>query len=161
MSKALDQAQRAYRAGEFPVGCVIADSERIFAEGFRVSTRGEHPNEIDHAEIIALRSFTQTDAAANHAGLTLYSTMEPCLMCFVATLLNGIRRIVYAYEDVMGGGTACDLDRLPGLYRQGTVTVIPRVMRKQSLELFQRYFADPENAYWRGSPLAEYTLAQK
>jgi tRNA(adenine34) deaminase len=36
--------------------------------------------------------------------VTMYCTMEPCLMCFSAILLSGIGRIVYAYEDVMGGG---------------------------------------------------------
>ncbi len=161
MSKAIEQAKRAYRAGEFPVGCVIADGKAVLAEGFRVSTRGRHQNEIDHAEINALRNLTQTQAAFCLEDLTLYATMEPCLMCFAATLLTGIRRIVYAYEDAMGGGTACDLDRLPPLYRERRPTIVSHVLREKSLELFQRYFADPENAYWRGSPLAQYTLAQK
>ena len=93
--------------------------------------------------------------------LTLYCTMEPCLMCFGATLLSGIKRIVYAYEDVMGGGTRCDLSGLPILYKDTNVTIVPHVLRRQSLELFKAFFLKPENNYWKNSLLAEYTLAQE
>jgi tRNA(Arg) A34 adenosine deaminase TadA len=31
--------------------------------------------------------------------------MEPCLMCYGALLISGIEKIVYAYEDAMGGAT--------------------------------------------------------
>ena len=81
-------------------------------------------------------------------------------MCFAAILLSGIGRIVYAYEDVMGGGTRCDRNRMTPLYRDARVTVVPGVLRKDSLDLFQRYFSNPDHAYWAGSPLCQYTLDQ-
>ncbi len=87
--------------------------------------------------------------------------MEPCLMCFGAILLSGIGEIVYAYEDVMGGGTKSDLKSLPPLYRDRKISVISGVLRSKSLEIFKAYFSNPSNFYWRGSLLADYTLAQK
>jgi len=111
MKKALAQAENAFAAGEFPVGCVIADKENILVTGFRQSTGGQHSNEIDHAEIVALRAFYEKKAVKNMNELTLYCTMEPCLMCFGAILISGIHRIVYAYEDVMGAATKCDLSK--------------------------------------------------
>jgi len=33
-------------------------------------------------------------------------------------------------------------------------------MRTESLKLFQTYFSNPANSYWKNSLLAEYTLAQ-
>lgn len=82
-------------------------------------------------------------------------------MCFSAILLSGIGRIVYAYEDVMGGGTGCDRSGLPPLYRNAKLTVISGVLRINSLLLFKRFFADSANPYWADSLLSRYTLAQK
>jgi len=161
MEKALAQAEKAFLAGEFPVGCVIADKKNILATGFRHGTSGQYSNEIDHAEIVALRALSENKAVDNANELTLYCTMEPCLMCFGAILISGIHRIVYAYEDVMGGGTGCDLSGLPKLYKNANIIIVPHVLRRQSLELFKTFFAKPDNDYWENSLLAEYTLAQE
>ena len=161
MEKALAHAQNALLAGEFPVGCVIADEKNIKAAGFRRSSGGRHPNEIDHAEIVALRALYDTSALDKPEKLTVYCTMEPCLMCFGAILISGIRRIVYAYEDRMGGGTTCDLSGAGPLYSVNDIQVVPHVLRNQSLALFQQFFSRPENNYWKDSLLAEYTMAQE
>ena len=160
MDLALRWAGEALAAGEFPVGCVIADHSGPVAEGCRAHSRGA-ANELDHAEIVALRGLLTERPDIAREGLTVYSTMEPCLMCFATLLLNGIQRIVYAYEDAMGGGTGLDLSGLPPLYRQMQFTVLPGVRRAESLALFKQFFADPANNYWQGSLLAEYTLGQE
>ncbi len=160
MEQALEQAKSALNAGEFPVGCVIADSRAVIASGARRSSRGELPNELDHAEILALKRLYEKGAFDKTGKLTLYCTMEPCLMCFGAILLNGISRIVYAYEDVMGGGTACQLTALPKLYAESDMRISGGLLRRESLALFKAYFADPCQSYWRDSLLAKYTLSQ-
>ncbi|WP_155317241.1 nucleoside deaminase [Desulfosarcina alkanivorans] len=160
MTAALDMARTALAGGEFPVGCVIADGRNVVARGHRTGTAVGPGNEIDHAEINALRRLCEDGAGGDRAALTLYCTMEPCLMCFSATVLSGIGRIVYAYEDVMGGGTGVDRSGLPSLYREARLKVIAGVLRKESLVLFQRFFADPGRSYWADSLLSRYTLAQ-
>ena len=55
MVKALDQAKKALAEGEFPVGCVMVHQDKILATGSRKGTVGDFPNEIDHAEMIALK----------------------------------------------------------------------------------------------------------
>jgi len=161
MKQALSQAEKAFSAGEFPVGCVIADKEKILVTGFRHATIGQDSNEIDHAEIVALRALYGKKSIESKNELTLYCTMEPCLMCFGAILISGIHRIVYAYEDVMGGGTGCDLSKASPLYSEKNVVIVPHVMRRQSLALFKAFFSKAENDYWKNSLLAEYTLSQK
>jgi tRNA(adenine34) deaminase len=161
MKHALTAARRALDRGDFPVGCIIARGHDIVAEGGRSGSAGPRPNETDHAEITALRRMGTRPDEVPPNELVLYATMEPCLMCYGAILLSGIPKIVYAYEDVMGGGTACRLDSLPPLYAKRRIAVIPGVCRRESLELFRRFFANPDNTYWRGSALAEYTLRQE
>lgn len=158
MRLALDEAAAALQAGEFPVGCVLAADGRVLARGRRHNSAGANANEVDHAEILALRTLLHDHPGADCRGITVYSTMEPCLMCYAALLLSGIRRFVWAYEDLMGGGTGLVLPQLPELYAGMRVELVPGVLRRESLVLFQKFFRC--HAYWQGSPLATYTLAQ-
>ncbi len=160
MKQALAQAKIALSAGEFPVGCVIVYQDQIIASGARACSVGKRTNEIDHAELIALKKLAETEKPYNKKKTTLYCTMEPCLMCFGAILLSGIGRIVYAYEDIMGGGTNCDLLKLNPLYRNTGISIVPHILCGESLILFKEFFSNPENTYWKDSMLAKYTLNQ-
>jgi len=160
MRKALKEAQKALSTGEFPVGCVLVGNNEILATGSRTGTIDTLANEVDHAEMVALRRLAQRPAPEGHSKITLYCTLEPCLMCFAALILSGIDKIVYAYEDVMGGGTGCDLTALAPLYKNSRISVKPNVLRNESLALFKAYFSDPETTYWNESLLSTYTLGQ-
>lgn len=158
MTIALSLAEKALQAGEFPVGCVIADKRQVLAMGSRTHSSGNRTNEVDHAEIIALRRLADSQTVFNTRDLTLYCTLEPCLMCFAATILSNITRIVFAFEDVMGGGTGCALEKLTPLYKQAAMSITPGVMRNESLALLKSFFSNPANTYWQESLLARYTL---
>jgi tRNA(adenine34) deaminase len=159
MQMAISEAEQALSRGEFPVGCVIAGRKGVVASGHRMNSMGTS-NELDHAEIVALRALLANNKEEDLGQLTVYSTMEPCLMCYSTLILNGIRTIVYAYEDVMGGGANLPIKTLKPLYAAMEVTVIPNVLRKRSLALFKRFFSRPDNLYLCDSLLASYTLAQ-
>jgi tRNA(adenine34) deaminase len=81
-------------------------------------------------------------------------------MCLGAMMLSGIRKVVYAYEDVMGGGTRCDLSKMTPLYKNNGITIVPHIMRQESLTLFKTFFNNLENSYWQNSLLAQYTIQQ-
>lgn len=160
MAEALKEARKALALGEFPVGCVLADGDRVIARGRRKGTAGGGGNELDHAEMVALRRLITLPQAPETGAITAYCTMEPCLMCFSALMLHGIGSIVYAYEDAMGGGTTCPRAGLTPLYRDRRITIRSGVRREESLALFRAFFTDPANRYWSASHLAEYTLKQ-
>lgn len=161
MRIALREAEAALAAGEFPVGCILVHDRQVLVSGKRSGTVETGINEIDHAEMLALRRFTELKPPQEISGLIAYSTLEPCLMCLGALILNHVDTIVYAYEDVMGGATRCELTTLGPLYGQTGLVVIPHVLREESLRLFQTYFRRPDNSYWRDSLLARYTLRQQ
>jgi tRNA(adenine34) deaminase len=160
MHRALILARQALDKDEFPVGCVVTYDGRIIAGGARLHTRQVVPSEIDHAEILALRGMERLNPALERSRMTVYATLEPCLMCFGAILVSGIGTLVYAYEDAMGGGTACDRSTLPELYKCSRLKIVSGVCREESLALFQSYFNRPDITYWRDSLLARYTLGQ-
>jgi tRNA(adenine34) deaminase len=160
MKKALELAEGALSQGEFPVGCVMVHREEILVTGTRRGTLRDDGNELDHAEMVALRRLIEVGDPVDHGEITVFCTMEPCLMCYAALILAGIGKIVFAYEDVMGGGSGCELSRLNPLYKNSPITVVANVLRTESLQLFKAYFSNPANSYWKQSLLAEYTLAQ-
>lgn len=163
MEEALGEAAAALARGEFPVGCVLVHEQQVIARGRRQQSGGrpdQAVNEVDHAEILALRELLDRYPEVQPSQVTVYATLEPCLMCYATLLISGIRTIVYAYEDALGGGTTLALDQLKPLYQEMQVSVTPHVLREKSLHLFKRFFTASGNNYLSDTLLAEYTLAQ-
>ncbi|HID97893.1 MAG TPA: nucleoside deaminase [Thermodesulfobacteriaceae bacterium] len=177
MLKALELAEKALDRDDFPVGCVLVMDNEIVGAGARIHTRSGDENELDHAEMVALRDWISRRGAAglgDDAVVTVYCSLEPCLMCLGALILNGIKRIVYAYEDVMGGAAGIDFSNPitgcgkntdpagPGqqgcLYHDGCVDIVGGVLRDESLALFREYFLNTGQSYWKDSLLCRYTL---
>ncbi|MGL1931584.1 MAG: nucleoside deaminase [Desulfotalea sp.] len=159
MDLALLEAKKVLVDGEFPVGCVIVDDANVVATGARHNSTTF--NDLDHAEIIAVRNLSKSLKKFDNSQLMVYSTMEPCLMCYATLIVNGFTNIVWAYEDVMGGGTNLDLASLNPLYKDIIMNVIPKVRRTESLTLFKDFFSSPKTEYLKDSLLASYTLKQK
>jgi diaminohydroxyphosphoribosylaminopyrimidine deaminase/5-amino-6-(5-phosphoribosylamino)uracil reductase len=107
MARALELAARGlWTTDPNPrVGCVLADGERVIAEGWHERAG------LPHAEAMALAS-----AGGPVKGATAYVTLEPCCHhgrtppCADALIAAGIRRVHYAVRDpnprVSGGGVA-------------------------------------------------------
>lgn len=145
--------------GEFPVGCILVVDGEIIGRGHRQNSGEQGRNEIDHAEILTLRQLLREQPETDCSKLVVFSTMEPCLMCYTTMLLSGIRHFVYGYEDVMGGGINLELAGLNPLYREMKVQIERDVLRDQCLLLFKQFFQN--HSYWQGSLLAKYTLSRK
>jgi tRNA(adenine34) deaminase len=135
MKQAYAEAQKAYEAGEIPVGAVVVSNGRIIA---RAHNQTELLNDVTaHAEIIALT------AAADYLGskyldeCTLYVTLEPCVMCAGAHGWAQLGRIVYAASD----------DKR-GFMRFGKELLHPKtkvemgIMQDDCAELLQQFFKE-------------------
>ncbi len=102
MRCAIDQASAGLAVGEAPIGCVIIDATgRVRSEAY--NTMYGTQNVTAHAEINALSSLA--GQAGVDDGLTLVSTLEPCVMCTGAAMLSGVRRIVYGLVAPADAGT--------------------------------------------------------
>ena len=101
MRIAAREAVEAGTRGDRPIGCVVAHKGRVIAQaGNRVLSNG---TELDHAEIMAIRQMKEY--LQRHASeCTLYTTLEPCVMCIGAIAATGIRRIVFGEHDTKRGG---------------------------------------------------------
>ena len=108
MRAAMQEARKAAAAGDVPVGAVIVDGlGRVVARGR--NRREERGDPTAHAEIEALRMLGEsrgaTDGAWRCTGMTLYVTLEPCVMCAGAMINARIDRVVYGCRDPKAGAT--------------------------------------------------------
>jgi len=97
MNRALVLAARGERfAGGAPIGCVIVLDGEIIGEGFNeVFARSDATA---HGEIVAMRRAGLRLKRPLFRGATLYSTLQPCGMCTMASIWSNISRIVYGAE---------------------------------------------------------------
>ncbi len=111
MRLALEQAERAARDGEVPVGAIVTSGRRVIAAAHNLPVSLRDPTA--HAEILAIR-----DAAAYLRGYRLidtsiYVTIEPCVMCVGAILNARISQVYYGARDEKAGamGSVYDIGR--------------------------------------------------
>lgn len=93
MNLALKEAKKAIKYGDIPIGCVIVMNNKVISKAFNKKEFNNNP--IKHAEIIAIEKASKKLNTWHLDECTLYSTMEPCLMCAGAILQSRISRIVY------------------------------------------------------------------
>lgn len=138
MREALRQAQRAYNAGEVPVGAVVVQAGRIIA---RAHNQVELLKDATaHAEMLAL---TQAEAAVGDWRLTdcdIYVTKEPCPMCAGALVHVRMRRVIFGCPDERGGaaGGLINLLQLPALNHRCDITT--GVLEEECVVLLKSFF---------------------
>jgi tRNA(adenine34) deaminase len=115
LARAIALATAAERDGNLPVGAVLAAGRQRMAEGRNAIWR-PHFDGTRHAEIETLRALSAAIWPPAKR-LTLYTTLEPCLMCLGAILLHPIRRVVFGSADRLGGAGAVR-EHLPPYFRQ-------------------------------------------
>lgn len=97
MEEALRLAEFAASLGEVPVGAVVVVEGKVVGRGFN---RREYKNSaLEHAELMALKEASEKLGRWRLSDATVYSTLEPCLMCAGALVHARINKLVFAARD--------------------------------------------------------------
>ncbi len=115
MGLALEQAREAARLGEIPVGAVLCgEGGEVVAVGCNRTITDHDPTA--HAEVVALRRAGQALGTYRFPGLSLYVTLEPCVMCAMAMVHARLGRVCFGAFDPRTGalGSAFSLLTHPG-----------------------------------------------
>ncbi len=132
MKKAFEEANYAFFKNEVPVGCVIVNENEIIS---RSSNMVELLNDSTaHAELIAITSAQNFLNSKNLDTCILYTTLEPCLMCYGAIYWSKIKTMVYAASDKKRGFSKHSLET------DRKVNIIKGVMENESKELLDSFF---------------------
>ena len=97
MTAAIAEAKRAEAEGEVPVGAVAVAGGQIIGSGHNRPISLGDPTA--HAEILAIRSAASQLKAYRLAEVSIYVTLEPCVMCVGAMVTARISRAIYGARD--------------------------------------------------------------
>ncbi|WP_245261598.1 nucleoside deaminase [Ancylobacter sp. FA202] len=146
MAEALAEAAGALEAGVFPVGAVLAQGTQVLGRARKTMAS----NHLNHAEMNLFHQvFIGDYRFARADGLTLYTTLEPCVMCFGTLLHLPITRLVFAMEDAYGGCASVILTGAPPRHQHRPVEIAAGVRRSEARALFAAFLDTTSESFWR------------
>jgi tRNA(adenine34) deaminase len=140
MRAALVEAEAAAAEGEVPVGCVVVHEGRVIGRGHNRTETLKDPTA--HAEIVAIGAAATTLANWRLSGATVYTTIEPCLMCAGALTMARPDLVVYGARDPKFGclGSRYDIARDNRFNHE--LKVVEGVLASEAGGLLKRFFAE-------------------
>lgn len=93
MRRCLELAEIAASAGDTAVGALIVCGDDVVGEGFEQTRATRDPSA--HAEVVAIRRACRHLGTLDLGRCSLYSTVEPCVLCGYAIRRAGIAAVVY------------------------------------------------------------------
>jgi tRNA(Arg) A34 adenosine deaminase TadA len=145
MRLAIEECGRGIAAGQTPFGACVARGDEVVAVAHN---RVWLDTDITaHAEIVCLRRACRAAGAIDLAGCVIYSTTEPCPMCFSACHWANLDAVVYGASnaDAQAAGfneltvSDADMKRLGG----SQVELVGGFMRDACADLFRQWSATP------------------
>jgi cytosine deaminase len=131
MAAAIAEAETGLAEGGIPIGSVLAGPQGIIAAGH--NRRVQQGDPIAHGEMDCLR---RAGRQKSYRGLTLYTTLSPCMMCTGTIIQFKIGRVVIGENRTFGGNE--DLLRSHGV----DVTLLGDPTCIEMMQAFQRNHPD-------------------
>lgn len=157
MKQAIIEAKKSCDKGNYPVGSVLVmDGKLIGKKGNIINSDKDW---ISHAENALLNKYSKLikkkylpsiiDSSKKPPEIELYTTLEPCLMCLGASILNRVSKIIYACPDPHGGATKIKIDGLPKWYKQKWPKIKEGLYKKESYRLLMEFMENQKEEYWK------------
>ena len=139
MGLALEQARKAAKMGEVPIGAVVVIDDNVVASAHNRREIDQDP--AAHAELLAIREAAQKLERWRLSDATVYVTLEPCFMCAGVMQQARVSRCVYGAADPKAGalGTLYELNADERLNHRFDVQ--SGVLADESAGLLRDFFA--------------------
>lgn len=138
MSEALALARQAEANGEVPVGAVVVVGGEVQGRGFNSPIRLNDPTA--HAEMLAIREAAAAIGNYRLPGATLYSTLEPCVMCAGALVAARVGKLVFGARDLRFGGVRSKFQLADSELLNHRVEIVEGVLAGDCLDLVRKFF---------------------
>jgi|ERR687892_1576821 tRNA(adenine34) deaminase len=147
MEAALRLAEIAVTRGQSPCGAVVLDRDgRVIGEGHNTVRADRDP--AAHGEVVAIRdAWRRVGDRQVFRGGTLYSTIEPCILCSFVIAQLGFGRVVFAargrdvptYRPLLGADLREAAAWVNAQPDWAPLEVVGDFMRERSLEIIARF----------------------
>ena len=146
MQEAIKMAKEAQLIGEVPVGAVIVDDNgAIIARGMNRVIIDNDPS--SHAEIVAMRKAGSSIKNYRFVNLSLYVTLEPCVMCSGAIIHGRFKNLIFGAYDKKTGACGSVFDVISDTRHNHRVNVIGGVCENECKEMLQSFFKQRREAH--------------
>ena len=124
---------------DVPVGAVIVNSlGEVFASGYNQKEANNDAS--SHAEIEAIRAAGEKNGNWRLENLTMFVTLEPCVMCAGAIVAARIPRVVFGAWDKRAGAAGSLYDILRDSRLGNPVEVLGGVLEQECSTLIADFF---------------------
>ncbi|OGQ26955.1 MAG: hypothetical protein A3I75_05270 [Deltaproteobacteria bacterium RIFCSPLOWO2_02_FULL_50_16] len=149
MQKAIDIARQGLRRGQSPFGAVIVKKNRIVSLAHnKVRLKNDCTA---HAEIVALRQACQDLKTIHLDDCEMYSTCEPCPMCFAALHWARIKKIYFGVPiripQKYGFNELCLSNQRLKTLAKAPIKIYKGLLHEECETLFQEW-----KTQWGGKP---------
>lgn len=138
MREALALAREAQAAGEVPVGAVVVSDGAVVGRGRNSPIAAKDPTA--HAEMLALRAAAAAIGNYRLEHATLYTTLEPCVMCAGALVAARVERLVFGARDLRFGGVRSKFRIADSDLLNHRVEIVEGVLAVECVELLKQFF---------------------
>ena len=145
MQRAIEIARSGIAAGQSPFGAVVTRGDDLVAEAHNAVIAETDPT--SHAEVRAIRAASRALGTIDLSECVLYSTCEPCPMCFGAIHWARLHRLVFGARiaDALAAGFN-ELAVSNEVLREiggSEVAIVPDCRRAACVELFAEWASGP------------------
>ncbi|MBU0586371.1 nucleoside deaminase [Candidatus Micrarchaeota archaeon] len=144
MGKAIEACEKSIERGQTPFGCVIVKGGKIIARAHNTVVYYNDPTA--HAEVNAIRLAGKKLKSVHLKDCILFSSCEPCPMCFSAAHWANVKEVVYAatIEDAESLGFRELRIHNKDFSKKGSkIKLVPEILRKEAIKVMKK---------WKGKP---------
>lgn len=138
MRLALREAGKALALGEVPVGAVAVEDREVVARAFNLRETSGDPTA--HAEVLALRQAAARQGGWRLQGVTIYVTLEPCVMCAGAMVAARLQALVFGVADPRGGAAGSIYDIADSPWLNHRLQVRGGILEEECSRLLEEFF---------------------
>ena len=140
MKIALEEAESGYRRGEVPVGAVLVRDGIVLAQAHNSPIANNDPSA--HAEMLVLRKAGEILGNYRLAGMELYVTIEPCIMCAGAIVHARIERVIFGARDPKYGAVVSLYNIFDDKRLNHQVKITEGILKEECGEIISRFFKE-------------------
>ena len=138
MKEAINQAKKAERIDETPIGAVIVHKGKIIARGY--NKRETKRNSLCHAEIIAINKASKKLGGWRLPECDIYVTLEPCPMCAGAIISSRIDNLYFGAFDKKSGSAGSVTNLFKKNLFNHNVNVMGGLMEDECAQILKNFF---------------------